>query len=76
MAREYTFNGNFQITTTCTDLEKIAQALNETAKQFGDILHYNWQEDGYMFMISNLDVELPVTERIEGEEEEAEIEEE
>jgi hypothetical protein len=75
MAREYTFNGSFQITTTCADLNKITQALNETARQFGDILQYNWQEKGYMFIVADVDVELPVTELVE-DEEEAEIEEE
>ena len=77
MARQYKITGNFQVVTTCADLDKLAQALNETARQFGDILHFNWEESGYMFIVSDMDLEIPINEFIDGEEEleEAEIDE-
>lgn len=76
MAREYKITGNFQVVTTCADLDKLAQALNETARQFGDILNFNWDERGYMFIVSEMDLEIPVNEFIDGDEEleEAELE--
>ena len=74
MAREYKINGSFQLVTTCADLEKIAQALSETARQFGDILQFNWDEKGYMWMMTDMDLEVPVHDLIEGDEEEEEAE--
>ena len=81
MAREYKITGSFQVVTTCADLDKLAQALNETARQFGDILSFNWEERGYMFIVSDMDLELPSDsfidgdEELEHEEEESEVDE-
>jgi hypothetical protein len=83
MARVYDFHGRFKIKTTCSDLEKISKALNETARQFADILDFNLRAEGlenpprgYMWIYSDVELDIPVNEPIEDyeeEEEEAEV---
>lgn len=76
MAREFKFIGNFEVATSCADLDKIAQALNETARQFQDILRFNWDEQGQMWFHTDLDLEIPTSGYVESVEEldEAELE--
>lgn len=77
MAREYDFYGRFKVKTTCPDLEKVARALNETARQFGDILQFSYDEQGYMWIYSDVELEIPVNEPVEEyEEEESEVDHE
>lgn len=72
MAREFAFRGRFEVTTSCADLDKIAQALNETARQFQDILKFNWDEEGQMWFISDMDLQIPTSGYIDDYEEEPE----
>jgi hypothetical protein len=65
MAREYTFTGRFEITTNCPDVDKIAVILNETARQFADIMDFRSEADGskskgYMWIANELEIIIPV----------------
>lgn len=84
MAREFDFHGRFKIKTTCSDLDKVAKALNETARQFGDILDFTYRAEGnddpprgYMWIYSDIELDIPVNEpEEEYEEDEAEVDDE
>lgn len=74
MANEYYFIGSFKIVTDCPDVDVVARVLNETAKQFGDIMSFNsdGEQRGYMWIYNDLEIEIPINDRI-GDEEESEI---
>jgi hypothetical protein len=83
MAREYHFFGRFKVTTDCPDLDKISKALNENARSFYDTLRFKSEAEGddppargYMWIYSDVEVEIPVNEPVEEEleEEESEVE--
>lgn len=62
MAREYIYHGSFKIVTNCPDVEKIARALNETARQFADIVEYNKFGAGYMWISNDVELVIPINE--------------
>lgn len=80
MRRRYHFTGTFEVETDCPDVDRIARVLNETAKQFGDILEFNSEQEkinpafrGYMWIHNDMDITIPINETAD-DEEESEIE--
>lgn len=80
MARIYEYYGQFEVHTDCADVEKVARALNETAKQFADILKFNSsvagapQNKGAMFISNEVEMNIPVNDDTADDEEEADVE--
>lgn len=80
MARIYRYYGQFEVHTDCPDLEKIAKAMNETARTFADTLKFNSQAErgpeyrGFMYISNDFEMEIPVNETVDDNEEEAEVE--
>lgn len=68
MAKPYLVFGTYKIVTECSDLEQITHALNETARQFGDIMEFSYQKRGYMKIENEIDLEIPINETEDEEE--------